>query len=187
MRGVFIVTSKCHPAAFAVVCAMGVALATSAHAFDIPQPLKSEHHELHARLQAATQAGGKTGEAARSAFQALSGHFEKEERYALPQLGALPALVGTPGAKSMTLTSDQNKDLLARTERFRAELPGMLKEHEVISAALHRLQEAARAEGNEQVAHVAEAIITHAKIEELVLYPAALLIDDFVAAMEGKR
>ena len=166
---------------------MGVALATSAQAFDIPQPLESEHHELYARLQAATQAGGKIGEAARSAFQALSGHFEKKQRYALPQLGALAALAGTPGAKNVTLTSDQKKDLMARTERFRAELPEMLKEHEIISTALRRLQEAARAEGNEQVAHVAEAIMTHAKTEELVLYPAALVMGDFVAATEGKR
>jgi hypothetical protein len=57
-----------------------------------PQSLKVEHEELHGELAKAINAGGSTGEAARVVAKALHPHFMKEEEYALPPLGLLPAL-----------------------------------------------------------------------------------------------
>jgi hypothetical protein len=168
-----------------ICCMIGglvIAVPVYAQSLKIPDPLKAGHQELYTRLEAAGEAGGETGEAAQAALQGLRGHFEKEESYALPQLGALPALVGMPGHEGEDLSAEQKQELIARTERFREELPTMLEEHEEISAALDDLRSKARSEGNEDIARLASEVMTHARTEELVLYPAALLIGDHLAA-----
>ncbi|GGK51082.1 hypothetical protein GCM10011322_42690 [Salinarimonas ramus] len=78
------------------------------------------------------------------------------------------ALVDMPGHEGEDLSAEQKKELIPRTERFREELPAMLKE---ISAALDELRSKARSEGNEDIAQLASEIMTHARTEELVLYP----------------
>lgn len=60
--------------------------------FKIPNPLKSEHEELHKMLKEATLLSGKTGEAAKAVAKSMHSHFIKEEEYALPPLGLLPML-----------------------------------------------------------------------------------------------
>lgn len=155
--------------------------------FTIPEPLKAEHHEIYTELEAATTSNGQTGKAARTAFDVLRPHFEKEERYALPQLGALAALADMPGRQGARLTAQQRKDLVARTERLRAELPQMLEEHKAISAALKELEGAANDEGQQSVAQLARRILEHAKTEEEVLYPAALLAGRYATAARSRR
>ena len=85
----------------------------------IPQPLQSEHDELHAELVKATNAGGKIAEAAKAVTALLHPHFVKEEAYALPSLGLLPRLA----AGNITPEMSQ---VLSMTERLKAELPHML-------------------------------------------------------------
>lgn len=149
----------------------------------IPESLQLEHKELFEALEEATRAGGSTGEAATQAMAVLKPHFEKEERYALPQLGALESLT-KPGA---TISAQMRQDLIARTQKFRAELPTMLDEHKKISAALEKMHKAAEAEKNEDVAWLAEKIMGHAAMEEQVLYPAALLVGVHAEANQGDK
>jgi hypothetical protein len=152
-----------------------------AQEFEIPAPLAAGHEALYGRLEAATEEGGETGDAAKAALEALRGHFEKEESYALPQLGALARLAGMPGHEGDRLTEAERQALMERTERFRAELPEMLEEHRQIEAALAELEAAARDEGKGEIAALAREIGSHARTEELVLYPAALLMGAHVA------
>jgi hypothetical protein len=141
----------------------------------IPQPIEIEHREIHEALDAATKAGGKTGEAASRVMSALQPHFEKEGKFALPQLGALDML----SAKDARISAEFQKDLAERSDRFRAELPKMLDEHKQITSALHEMQVAANAERKPEIAKLAEQIVAHASMEERVLYPASLLIGEF--------
>lgn len=97
--------------------------------FEIPEPLKLEHAELHAELVKATKVPGKIGEAARQVAALLHPHFVKEEEYALPPLGLLPTLAQGEVTPDMT-------QVLALTDRLRAELPPMLTEHQAIVVAL---------------------------------------------------
>lgn len=60
--------------------------------FKVPLSLKAEHQELHSELGKAIQSGGDTGKAAKAVAEVLYNHFLKEDEYALPQLGLLPAL-----------------------------------------------------------------------------------------------
>lgn len=139
----------------------------------IPKPLKAEHDELHEELVKATQAGGRIAEAAKAVARVLHPHFVKEEEYALPPLGLLQAL-------SRGEISPEMREVLAMTDKLRAELPQMLSEHKAIVAALEALKAAAVAEHNDDVAHFAEKLIGHARTEEEVMYPAAILVGEYL-------
>lgn len=135
----------------------------------IPQPLSAEHIELHAELAQAMTAGGRTAEAAREVAALLHTHFEKEEAFALPPLGLLADLADGRVETGMAA-------VLPMTDRLAAELPQMLAEHEKIVAALRGLIEAAQAENKPDSGRFAERLMAHARMEEEVTYPTALLI-----------
>jgi hypothetical protein len=141
--------------------------------FSIPEPLRAEHADLHIELVDATKAGGRVGEAAREVARRLHPHFVREEEFALPPLALLGPLATGAATSAMA-------DVLALTDRLQAELPNMLAEHKEIVAALSDLEAAANAENKPQYARFAEKLIQHARTEEEVLYPAALLVGRYV-------
>ena len=144
------------------------------HLFEIPAPLRAEHDALHATLAAATHEPGLLGETAREVAKLLHPHFVREEEFAMPPLALLVALVRGPVTPDMAL-------VLPMTRRLRDELPAMLAEHQQIVGALEKMQHAAEAAGRQDFARFADALKLHAQTEELVLYPAAVLVGDKVA------
>jgi hypothetical protein len=146
----------------------------------IPRSLKREHEELHADLLEATKAGGKTAEAAKAVAKVLHPHFVKEEKFALPPIGLLASLAR--GKVNRTMAS-----VLDMTDRLSAELPEMLREHQAIVRALQRLTAAAKKEKKPAHARFAEKLILHAKTEEEVLYPAAILVGEYLRLKLGDR
>jgi len=144
-----------------------------------PQSLKTEHEELHAELETAKKSGGATGEAARGVDCALQPHFQREEEYALPPLGLLPSLA----------SGNVSPDMMAAVEMtstLRSSLGQMLQEHKEIAVALGVLTDAARQEGKEDAVRFAEKLMLHAKMEEEVLYPASVLIGEYLK-LKGMR
>jgi hypothetical protein len=141
--------------------------------FDIPQPMKVEHEELHAALGRLTRAGGRTGEAAKAVAKVLHEHFVKENEYALPPLGLLVPL--SQGRFDSTMA-----DVLKLTDKLAADMPSMLSEHRDIVAALEALTEAATAENKAEGVQFASMLKAHAQMEEQVTYPTALLIGQYV-------
>lgn len=146
--------------------------------FEIPQPLQHEHAALHDRLRAATQAGGDVGEAARTLARLMHPHFVKEDQIALPPLGLLAALARGDSTQEMA-------GVLELTDRLRAELPQMLAEHQAIVTALAALRAAAERAGRGDIVAFAEALVEHARTEEEVMYPAALLVGEVVRQRLG--
>lgn len=145
----------------------------------VPLALRAEHEELHAELVRATQAGGRTGEAAKAVARLLHPHFVKEEEVALPPLGLLAALADGKLDPAMA-------EILRLTDTLDGELPQMLAEHKEIVTALHGLVDAATAEGHPAYAYFADKLIAHARMEEEVMYPAARLIGRYLkAALAG--
>jgi hypothetical protein len=141
--------------------------------FGVPQSLKAEHDELHAELVRATQSGGQTAEAAKEVARLLHLHFAKEEQYGLPQLGALAALADgrdVPGSSR----------LIELSEKLKAEMPQMLKEHQAIVVALKRLRDAAAKESKPECARFAEKLTLHAQAEEEIYYPASILVGQYL-------
>jgi hypothetical protein len=78
-------------------------------------------------------------------------------------------------------------DVLPMTDALRAELPRMLEEHVAIRAATTRLGEVAKAERNASVVQLAEHLAMHAKSEEEMFYPAAVLVGELVRVRAEKH
>jgi|SRR5208337_196939 len=146
---------------------------------NIPKPLKAEHEELHAELVAATNAGGKVGEAAKSVAQVLHPHFVKEEEYAMPPLGLLTMLA--EGKLPSNIPA-----VIAMTDKLKSDLSLMLHEHKAVIAALHKLMVAAENVRRPEIIHFAEKLKLHAQTEEEVLYPAAILIGEYLKMKIGQ-
>ncbi|HEY7681834.1 MAG TPA: hemerythrin domain-containing protein [Gemmatimonadales bacterium] len=152
--------------------------AQAAIAWPIPSSLRDEHRELHKELDLATRAPGRLGAAARAVATALHPHFLREEEIALPPLGLLARLSQGPPTAEM-------RPVLALTDALKRELPAMLKEHQTIGRALDELARVAREEGAVEYVELSEKIRAHALNEEEVLYPAAILVGEFVRSRLG--
>lgn len=140
-----------------------------------PSAPAKEHGELHAELSAATKRPGAVGEAARTVARLLHPHFVKEEEFALPPLGLLRVLAsGQPTQDMLPITG--------MMDRLKAEMPAMLAEHRAIVAALKELEKAGLAQQDEQAVRLAGKIISHAEAEEEVMYPAAILVGEYIKA-----
>lgn len=145
----------------------------------IPVPLQLEHEALHEDLRRATRAGGEVGEAAKVLANLMHPHFVKEDQIALPPLGLLARL-------SRGELDPEMAAALPLTDRLEAELPRMLEEHEAILVALRRLQEVATREGHPSIVAFAEQLALHARTEEEVMYPAAVLVGRYLRQVLGK-
>lgn len=140
---------------------------------EVPDSIAAEHKELHEELEKAINSGGKTGEAAKVVEERLKPHFEKEEEYALPQLGLL-----VPLAEGKT-TSNMN-DAIRLSEKLKAEMPKMHEEHKAIVQALEQMTAAGRAENKPQAVAFADHLMAHAENEEQIMYPAAILVGEYL-------
>ena len=147
--------------------------------YEIPVPLKQEHEALHHQLRQATQAGGEVGELADTLAQLMHPHFVKENQIALPPLGLLAALAHGDATPEMA-------GVLALTDQLEAELPAMLAEHQAIVDALQRLREAGQRAGRSEIVDFTQQLMQHARIEEEVMYPAAILVGKFVRQRLGQ-
>jgi len=147
--------------------------------FTIPHTMELEHEELHKELRKGTRAGGETGEAAKKVAKILHPHFVKEEDFALPPLGLLPLLSKGRVTRDMT-------DILLMTDMLKTELNEMLKEHKQILNALRKLVVAAKKERKMEYLRFADRLTLHAKAEEELYYPAAILVGEYVKLKLGK-
>jgi hypothetical protein len=142
---------------------------------EIPESIRLEHEEIHEALTAATHVAGPVGQAARELAHILHPHFVREEEIALPPLGLLERLAQGEHAEWM-------RDVLPMTDSLAVELPGMLREHERIGGAAARLEQIAREHGAGEVEQLAARLQQHARAEEEVFYPAAVLVGELVRA-----
>lgn len=97
----------------------------------------------------------------------------REEEIAIPPLSLLRPLSEGEYRPEMD-------EVLALTDALAEELPRMLVEHERIKAAAGKLAEAARDSGRDDIVELCNELGVHARSEEEVLYPAALLVGELV-------
>ncbi|HET7295574.1 MAG TPA: hemerythrin domain-containing protein [Gemmatimonadales bacterium] len=141
--------------------------------FSPPRSLEIEHEALHADLVALTKLPGKVGDAARLVATRLHEHFALEEELAVPPLALLAPLARGGASPAM-------RSILAKTDRLKAEMPRMLAEHRAILEAVGELAKAAEEEGRLDATAFAERLRLHAATEEEVLYPAAILVGEYL-------
>ena len=140
---------------------------------ETPASLREEHADLHATLQRATREPDALGEAARGVAKIMHSHVLREEQFAMPLLGLLREIVdGGPTREHAKVT--------VMTDRLKEEMPLMLQEHRLIVDALDQLLEAARKADKVEYAEFAHKLIQHFRTEEEVLYPAAVLVGEYI-------
>jgi hypothetical protein len=145
----------------------------------VPPSMQLEHEELHAELASAMKAGGRTGEAARAVMHALRPHMAREEELVIPALALLAPLAAGGVTEDMA-------PLLPRVTALKEYLPHMLADHRRIVETLRDLMKAAIEEKNQSFARFAQKMILHAQSEEEILYPAAILVGEYLKAKLAK-
>lgn len=142
-------------------------------AYAPPRALETEHEALHAELVPLTTLPGRVGDAARRVAARLHEHFVLEEECAVPPLALLAPLARGEIVPAM-------RSIVPTTERLKAELPRMLAEHRAIVDALGDLAKAGEEENHPEAVAFAAKLRLHAATEEEVLYPAAILVGDYL-------
>lgn len=141
----------------------------------VPEPLTEEHHELFHELRELASEDGETGRAVRNLLAVLEPHFEKEEKSAMLLLGALKPLSEGRVIPNLAAT-------MSLHARFSSDLPTMLKEHSRVKELIERVRATAAKNSKTQAHAVMDGLELHAKVEEEILYPAALLVGAFAKA-----
>jgi hypothetical protein len=139
----------------------------------VPASVKAEHDELHEELEKAIEVEGEVGEAAERVARLLHPHFVKEEEYALPPLTALNRLAEGKAVP-------EAREMIEMSEKLKADLPQMLREHREVVEALEKLAVEAKKAGKYEQVRFAERLILHAQNEEEILYPAAILVGEYL-------
>jgi hypothetical protein len=102
-------------------------------------------------------------------------HFLREDEYAIPPLSLLPRLARGQVTPDMA-------DVLPLVARLKEEMPLMIEEHRAILGAVRAFALAAESDGEEKCIRLAAELTVHAQLEEEVLYPAAVLVGEYVKA-----
>jgi hypothetical protein len=153
---------------------------TKASAMQTPPSIATEHRELHEVLARASKESGEVGRAAVELETALAPHFKREEEIATPPLGLLPKLAREGASADM-------RAVLPMTDALERELPQMLREHEVIRAAVTKFRAAAVKAGRDEYVRFSDGLAAHARQEEEILYPAAVLVGRYVKRTAPER
>lgn len=141
-------------------------------ALKIPESLRARHEAFHAEFVKATKEAGKVGDAARAIEKLGATHFAKAKDAFAP-LGLLPRL--TEGK-----VTPEMGEAIKLAEKLSAALPQVHREHRELVAGLKKLAEAAKEEGKADYVRFAERLTLHIQEEEEVLYPAVLLIGEYL-------
>jgi iron-sulfur cluster repair protein YtfE (RIC family) len=141
--------------------------------FQVPKSLKHEHEVLLLELVEATMEPGAVGEAAKEVSKVLYPHFMKEEEYAMPPLGIL-------GMNAEGKPFPKMERIIAMAARLKAELGKMHEEHKTIVTLLHTLSYAATKANKPRYTRFYEKFVLHVQVEEEVLYPAAIMIGEYL-------
>jgi len=145
-----------------------------------PPSLAAEHRELHEVLARASKEGGELGSAGDELEKSLAPHFKREEEIAAPPLGLLPKLAREDATADM-------RAVLPMTDALERELPQMLREHAAIREAVAKFRAAATNAGREEYVRFSDELAAHARQEEEILYPAAVLVGRYVKRTAPER
>ena len=148
--------------------------------FKIPEPLSIDQNEICMALERAALSGGRTGRAAARLRKDLQPHLLKEEEDLLQILGLLLPLAHGEVSPAM-------QDVPVKTERLKSRMFEMAREHAAIIESAHKLLRAARLEKKLALVGFTERLMLRAWTDEVVFYPAAILIGEYLKLRFGQR
>lgn len=145
---------------------------------ETPEVLIRGHECLYEDLEFIISFGGEIEEKAEQLAKILHSHFKKEEEYALPPLGLLLEL------------ADGRWDLDASTvikmaDKLQSQMSEMKKEHENIRVVLNKLENIDT--NNTKIQRFIKDLSIHIDIEDQVLYPATLLVGNYLQKLKSEQ
>jgi hypothetical protein len=139
----------------------------------VPDYILQEHRTLLSTVDSLALLKDSTGLAAIKLQEVMHHHFKEEEDYVLPVLGLL-----TPLAEGKLPA--EREAIIQLTEKLRKEHNHMIAEHQLITALLQELVQTSKREGRERLETYKRAVLGHATAEEVVYFPAAILVGDYL-------
>lgn len=144
---------------------------------EVPAQILKDHDYFLERLRPITSYGDSTGIVARELYEVMEFHFKEEEDYVLPPLGILPLL-------AMGELPEESAKIIQLTEKFRENRDAMLAEHQMIKHFLSEMMAFAGKENHPDLSEYEKALEKHSELEEEILFPAVLLIGDYLKIKE---
>lgn len=139
-----------------------------------PGPLRDEHQTFRDELLNAIRTSGELGKIAEQIDKILNPHFKIEEEFAFPPLNLMTPL-------SRDEIDPNMKDALGIIERLKDEIPKLTNDHLIIIQKLKDFDDSLKAEKKIEFAQLSQKLIHHARAEEGILYPAAILIGKYLS------
>lgn len=140
---------------------------------EVPHFIKQEHDYLLGELEKLTLTKDSTGRVAARTLEFMQHHFQEEEQYVLPPLQSLPSLASE-------IIPEHSAEIIRLTEKLRSQLTHMNADHQMIMAHLEELKQAAAYDNHPDVTLLEEQIHRHARVEEEVYFPAAIVIGEYL-------
>jgi hypothetical protein len=139
----------------------------------MPRSLRLEHDELNQLLAAWKHEPGLLGEEIRRVARLLEPHARKEEAFAMPALGLIARLARGEVNPEMA-------QVFPHTDWLKNNAATLIAEHRMILAAIEKMLEAARLARRLDCIDFGERLMNHLRTEEEVLYPAAILVGEYL-------
>jgi len=146
----------------------------------MPRSLRLEHDELNELLAAWKHEPGRLGEEIRRVARLLEPHARKEEAFAMPALGLIARLARGEVRPEMA-------QVYPHTDWLKNNAATLVAEHRMILAAVEQMLEAARLARRLDCIEFGERLMNHLRTEEEVLYPAAILVGDYLRLALASR
>ena len=146
---------------------------------EVPSSIKETHLQLLEQIHKMTSYADSSGRVALKLEDMMLHHFKEEEDFILPPLGLLPLLANNQ-------TPEQSKEVIILCENIKAQINHMSAEHQLIEAYIAELKQAADQEHLGEIIEFEKEVIKHARSEEEVFFPAAILVGEYLKLKSEK-
>jgi hypothetical protein len=138
----------------------------------VPLSIKEDHENLLKQIHKLTLYKDSTGLAATKLYDLMLHHFKEEEDFVLPQLGLIPLL-------SSGKLPGESKEVIQLCAYLKSQLLHLNVEHQLITAYLDELKQAAK-ENHPELIVFENELQKHAKTEEEIYFPTSVLIGEYL-------
>lgn len=145
----------------------------------VPSTIKTTHDSLLKSIRTLTSLDDSTGAAGSRLYDIMKYHFSQEEQDLFPSFGLLPDI-------AQGKIPDGGRAAIEQAEKFKANSAKLFAEHQMIDAYLQQLISAAEKENHPGAGSFNKQLKAHAREEEGILFPAVIVLADYLKLKSGK-
>ncbi|HJS54135.1 MAG TPA: hemerythrin domain-containing protein [Chitinophagaceae bacterium] len=140
---------------------------------EVPLSIKKDHEYLLDQIHKITLFQDSAGNVAIKLNELMQHHFKEEEEFVLPPLGLLTSLASGK-------MPEQSSRVIQLTDKISSQLTHLNAEHQFIRAYMDELKKADPIGSHPEILVLEKELHQHANLEEEVLFPAAILIGEYL-------